>query len=177
MESRERFEALYSEHAGLVRAFARRRASDGDAHDVVAEVFLAAWRRLDEVPTDPLPWLLSVARGVLANRRRAGARANALQGRLIHEQLAGTARRADAGSDDAAVLQALESLTDRDRELLLLIAWDGLERRQVAELLGLTTGTVGVRLHRARRRFARALAAQDARQQIADPQPSTEASW
>jgi RNA polymerase sigma-70 factor (ECF subfamily) len=59
MEARDYFEALYAEHAGTVRAFARRRVAAGDADDVVAEVFLAAWRRLSDVPSEPLPWLLS----------------------------------------------------------------------------------------------------------------------
>ena len=56
----------------------------------------------------------------------------------------------------------LAGLGDRDRELLLLIAWEGLDEPEVAEALGLRVNTVAVRLHRARRRFAEALAAQDA---------------
>jgi len=177
MESSGRFEALYSEHAAAVRAFARRRASVEDADDVVADVFLAAWRRRDELPADPLPWLLGVARGILANRRRGSARGAALQERLMNERRAGDGDQLESQVADAAVLRALESLTARDRELLLLIAWDGLARDQVAELLGLAVGTLGVRLHRARRRFARALATQDARQQLSETRSSTEASW
>jgi RNA polymerase sigma-70 factor, ECF subfamily len=68
--SRIRFEALFRDHAGAVRVYAARRAGLGDADDVVAEVFVIAWRRIDDLPEDPLPWLLGVARRVLANRRR-----------------------------------------------------------------------------------------------------------
>lgn len=95
----------------------------------------------------------------------------------MNERRAGDGDQLESQVADAAVLRALESLTARDRELLLLIAWDGLARDQVAELLGLAVGTLGVRLHRARRRFARALATQDARQQLSETRSSTEASW
>src|ERR1700748_2641964 len=95
MDPRERFEALYLAYAGRVRAFARRRTTAYDADDVVAEVFLAAWRRLDDVPPAPLPWLLGVARGVLANRRRAMARGGALRERLINEEMASVGERVE----------------------------------------------------------------------------------
>lgn len=131
------------------------------ADDVVADVFLVAWRRLDDVPPEPLPWLLGVARRVVANRRRGAARDVALVTRLQCEPIA----PADSGAvaDDPAVFQALERVSERDRELLLLVAWDGLGREQAAAVLGISPGTFAVRLHRARRRFARALAAQDER--------------
>jgi DNA-directed RNA polymerase specialized sigma24 family protein len=62
---------------------------------------------------------------------------------------------------ESAVLRALRSLSERDQELLLLVAWDGLEREQASIVLGVTRGAFAVRLHRARRRFARALAVED----------------
>ncbi len=88
---RERFDALFSEHCADVRGYALRRASPSSAQDVVAETFAVAWRRLDEVPEDPLPWLLGVARRVLANPFRSEARRAALLDRLrqtasIHRQ-------------------------------------------------------------------------------------------
>jgi DNA-directed RNA polymerase specialized sigma24 family protein len=52
----ERFEELYRAHAGAVRSYVARRIGPDEADDAVAEVFLVVWRRLDDVPIDPLPW-------------------------------------------------------------------------------------------------------------------------
>jgi RNA polymerase sigma-70 factor (ECF subfamily) len=53
--------------------------------------------------------------------------------------------------------QAFSALTEQDRELLLLIAWEGLDMAQAAQVLGCSRNALGVRLHRARKRFAAAL--------------------
>jgi hypothetical protein len=84
--ARERFEQVFEEHFRVVSAYALRRASQADAEEVVAETFLVAWRRLDEVPRDAMPWLLGVARRVLANQRRAAGRREALRARIAGEQ-------------------------------------------------------------------------------------------
>jgi RNA polymerase sigma-70 factor (ECF subfamily) len=139
-----------------VLTFARRRTSPNEADDVVAEVFLAAWRQMEEVPADPLPWLLGIARGVLSNRRRGAERSSALIARL--REVEPTVPVGDeVRTPDGPVLQALRTLAPADQELLLLVAWEQLNRRQVAEVLGTSAGTVAVRLHRARGRLARAL--------------------
>lgn len=158
MDRPARFEEIYRVYADRVHAYARRRTNASAADDVVAEVFLTVWRRLDRVPEDPLPWLLGAARRVLANRRRSEGRAAAL-----HDRLSGSRRLVESGAApiDDTVLRALAALGEQDRELLLLIAWEGLGQAEVAEALGLRRGTVAVRLHRARQRFADALAAQD----------------
>ena len=162
VDARERFEALYAAHAGAVRAYARRRIDASAADDIVADVFLIAWRRLDEVPAEQLPWLLGVARRVLANRRRGDARRAALRGRLEGERLAGG--EPEPALPDSEVVRALRSLNERDREVLLLIAWDGLDRRQAAAALGIGMGAFAVRLHRARRRLEKVLAVAGASQ-------------
>jgi RNA polymerase sigma-70 factor (ECF subfamily) len=157
MVSRVRFEELYREHAGAVLAYARRRTTHAAADDVVAEVFLIAWRRLDGVPDEPLPWLLGVARRVLANERRGEHRGAALLDRIrVDQSTAG--RSASEGDAASPAVRALWSLSGPDQELLMLIAWDGLTRAQAARALGISTGTLAVRLHRARRRLARARA-------------------
>jgi RNA polymerase sigma-70 factor, ECF subfamily len=84
MERRLRFELLYAKYAPAVKAYALRRAGASMADDVVAEVFVVCWRRFEEVPVDPLPWLLGVARRVLSTQRRSERRRGAL-----HERLAG----------------------------------------------------------------------------------------
>jgi RNA polymerase sigma-70 factor (ECF subfamily) len=158
VDRQARFEELYRAHAGAVRAYAARRAqSDAIVDDIVSDVFLVVWRRLDDVPDQPVPWLLGIARRALANRRRSERRAAALSERLA------SLRRPVAVSPHTGdrLLDALASLPEPDRELLMLVAWEGLEPSEIAQLLGARPGTVVVRLHRARRRLAAALARHD----------------
>ncbi len=150
----ERFEALYAAHAPSVRAYAMRRGATADADDVVAEVFLIAWRRLGEVPSDARCWLLAVARRVQSNAYRGLARQQALRARLEHERPLDASA---ASPDERRLLDALLRLEESDREALLLIAWEGLSHRQAARVLGVREGTFGVRLHRAKRRLVRAM--------------------
>jgi RNA polymerase sigma factor (sigma-70 family) len=159
VSAREYFEALYAEHAGAVLAYARRRTDRGDAEDVLADVFLVTWRRLESVPReDARVWLLGVARRVLANQRRGAARQAALQSRLADECPPGGQLPHTSDGEDR-VLRALASLNEGDREVLLLLGWEELDRHEAARVLGIRPGTFSVRLHRSRRRFARALAA------------------
>ena len=169
VEPREQFEQLYHAYADRVHAYALRRGTPSAADDVVAEVFLVVWRRLDEVPDQPLPWLFGVARRVLANRRRSESRATALHERLARHGRAPEPVALSAEVDDR-VQRALAGLGQRDRELLMLIAWEGLRVNQAAQALGVRAGTLAVRLHRARQRLARALAAEaaDAAEDAAD---------
>jgi RNA polymerase sigma-70 factor (ECF subfamily) len=154
VQRRSRLESLFNAHAAAVRAYARRRVDTAAADDVVSEVFVIAWRRLDDVPNQALPWLLGCARRVLAHQQRRTRRDVALIHRL--EADAGT-----GGAVDGALARALAELRDRDRELLLLIAWEGLEPAEAAEVLGCSRNALAVRLHRARKRFAAALNAAD----------------
>lgn len=161
MDAQARFEALYREHAGEVRRYVRRRSDQQSADDVVADVFVVAWRRLVDVPDDPLPWLLGVARRIVANRRRGDARGEALRERIGSEQLRATAAgEADAEPRGEAVWVALSMLSERDREALLLVAWEGLSTARAARVVGVRANTFAARLYRARRRFAHALRTQ-----------------
>jgi RNA polymerase sigma-70 factor (ECF subfamily) len=161
MERRVRFELLYGEHASAVKAYILRRAQPSVADDLVAEVFMVCWRRLDKLPAEPLPWLLGVARRVLSTQRRGERRGAALHRRLAESgmpQQAGGALPPAVDSAGAALREVLEQLSESDREILLLIAWEGLSPTQAAAVLGIKAATLRVRLHRARRRLARALA-------------------
>ncbi len=163
VSDREQFEALYAAHAGAVRAYAMRRGPVADADDVVAEVFLIAWRRPQDVPADARGWLLAVARRVQSNARRGSSRQEALRARLEHE------RPPTVGADplvDRRLIEALLGLRESDREALLLIAWEGLTNHDAARVLGVRESTFGVRLHRAKRRLARALT--DAQEEAPD---------
>src|SRR6266508_1230171 len=113
-----RFEALYRENYGRVLGYALRRASAHAAHDVVADTFLVAWRRLEHVPETPLPWLLGVARRTLANQRRAAGRRAA----LVAEFATAASAHPAQPSDGVETLGALERLPAADQELLKLVA-------------------------------------------------------
>ena len=155
------FEALYAENYARVLGYVARRAPAAVAADVVADVFLVAWRRLDQVPDEPLPWLLGVARKTLANERRGGRRRSALLEALTVESAEPGLSPTPADVQLRAVARAVDQLPERDRDLLRLIAWDGLTTREAASALGISHSACRVRLHRARRRLAQELALDD----------------
>lgn len=151
-DRRKAFEALFVAHYWSVRAYALRRNA-ASVEDVMADVFLVAWRRSDSVPEDPLPWLLGVARRVMANQRRAQRRRAALGGRLRTAHSASDANP-PSGTIGEELAAALASLSDLEREALLLVAWEGLEPNRAAKAAGCSDAAFRVRLHRARRRMA-----------------------
>jgi len=153
-----RFEQLWQEHYAAVHAHATRRVGER-ADEVCAEVFLVAWRRLDEVPRDELPWLLAASRNVVGTAWRGDARRARLKDRLDAEPSAGN--DGEAGGSDANLEAALGQLAEADRELLLLVYWEGLTPARAAKALELTPATARTRLWRARRRLAHLLASQE----------------
>jgi RNA polymerase sigma-70 factor (ECF subfamily) len=154
----ERFERLFEQHFDHVAAYLLSRADRDAAADAIAATFEVAWRRIADVPAHELPWLLGVARRVLANARRSHARQAALL-----ERMASAARSAAGAEEDAAVAvglaAAIAQLTSSQQEALLLTAWDGLSEREAALALGCSRAAFASRLHRAR---ARVRAAMDA---------------
>ncbi|SNT52684.1 RNA polymerase, sigma subunit, ECF family [Actinomadura meyerae] len=162
-DRRRRFEEIYAAHRAQILGYAMRRTADPqDAADVLAETFLTAWRRLDDVPPDGRArlWLYGTARRVLANHHRGERRRSALAADL------GARLRTAPDAPDAAgladVAAAFRALPERDRELLSLVGWEGLDHGEIATVLGCSRNAVRIRLHRARRRFARALAGAEA---------------
>lgn len=167
-DRRARFEVIYRSHVRVVLGFALRRVDrPEDAADVLSEVMLVAWRRLDDVPPDGEArlWLYGVARRVLANQARSASRRTQLGQRLRDDlhTLAG-ARQDFAGQYELRdqVRTALAELAESDRELLLLSSWEGLTPTEIAKVLGTRAGGVRTRLHRARRRLR-------ARLELAEP--------
>ena len=157
-DDRDRFERIYRENFRLVLRFAAARIDPERAKDVAAETFLVAWRRLDDVPAEARPWLLGVARRVIAGQFRSESRREALAARLVtHGRDAGPADLAGALADRDEVLNAFATLRESDREVLRLVTWDGLSAGEAAEVLGVSRLAFAVRLHRARRRLERAL--------------------
>jgi len=158
LDRRVRLEGLFSEHSAAVRAYARRRVAAEAADDVVSDVFVVAWRRLEKVPADALPWLLACAQRIIANQRRSTRRQAALFDRLSHERIGPPHAHADGAP---ALGEALAALSAGDREVLMLVAWEGLEPARAAAVLGCSRRAFAMRLHRARRRLAAAMARAD----------------
>jgi RNA polymerase sigma-70 factor (ECF subfamily) len=155
-----RFRELFDSHFRELLGYALRRVgSPDDAADIVAETMLVAWRRIAEVPADCTAklWLYGVARRVLANHRRGEVRRNRLTDRMRLE-LADVTPDLMSLADSTAVLQdGMAQLSDDDRELIMLTAWDGLDPREAAVVLGVPARTVRTRLHRARARLKRSV--------------------
>jgi len=149
--------ALWDRHADDVYAYARRRVGESAAPDVVADVFTVAIEHPDRLPPDALPWLYGVARKVLANHRRGAVRRDALAERAEAHAEPFAPDPADAAGVRADLVRALAGLRESDRELVLLVAWEGLSVAEAADVLGCRRGTAAVRLHRARKRLRSAL--------------------
>jgi len=152
----ERFRHVYAEHVDRVLGYALRRADrPEDAADVVAETFLVAWRRLGDVPDEPRTrlWLYGVARRVLANQRRGERRRTALGERLAADLASAVPDHAPGVAERMRYGDALDRLGEQDREVILLHAWEGLEPREIAEVLGVSAVAVRSRLSRARARL------------------------
>lgn len=152
-DRRECFNALYQRHYVDVLRYAWRRVGADDAEDVAHDTFTVAWRRLEEIPgSAELPWLYKTAGNLIRNRRRQVERDAVIMTALPPS---GEPDHAEAVHDRQAALQMLASLGDSDQELLRLVAWEGLDASQVAEVLGCRRAAVHLRLHRLRKRLER----------------------
>jgi RNA polymerase sigma-70 factor (ECF subfamily) len=155
----QRFERIYEQHRLAVRAYVRRRAPESWVEDVVEDVFVVCLRRIEDVPREPLPWLYAVARKTLANERRRQARVAPADPGVAYEP---------EPLGDAGLAAAFASLSDDDREVLRLVAWEGLSPRESADVLGCSGVAARVRYHRAKTRLRAAL---DAAASFRRPEP------
>jgi RNA polymerase sigma-70 factor, ECF subfamily len=146
----QRFDEIYAEHLAAVRAYVRRRAPESLVDDVVADVFVVALRRIDDVPRNALPWLYAVARKTLANERRKRSRTVPLAPEISYQP---------EPVGDSQLAAAFAALSDTDREILRLVAWEGLPLREAARVLECSPVACRVRYHRAKSRLASHLAA------------------
>jgi RNA polymerase sigma factor (sigma-70 family) len=175
-----RFEATFDAHHVDVLAYAMRRV-DGRAaaEDVVAETFAVVWRRRDVIPEVPLMWLYGVARKVVANQRRSAKRGVRLRERLAHERgdLLRVADPALVVEARENILAALSRLSVSHREVLRLVAWEGVDTKAGAEILECSPIAFRMRLHRARRELQRQLeAGNDDASPAANPSPPASAT-
>jgi RNA polymerase sigma-70 factor, ECF subfamily len=145
----ERFEALARQLVDPLRRFLARRADAETADDVLADTLLVCWRRLDDIPDEPLPWAYGVARNCLANALRSDRR----QARAAAKLAAIDPPRAvepGPADGDPDLAEALVALPETDAELLRLWAWEQLTPAEIAEVLEITANAASVRLHRAK---------------------------
>ena len=152
-ERRARFEQLFEANFRAILGYAARRVSDSSAAaDVVADVFLTAWRRIDDIPPEDEArlWLYGTARRVLANHHRSERRRSALATKLGSRIAESHTATPELAID---LTRALDRLEADDAELLRLTAWEGLAPSQLARMWDVPAATVRTRLHRARRRL------------------------
>jgi len=161
-DAEARFHALFVATSRPLLAYALRRVTEpADAADVVAETFVVAWRRIDEVPLggEARLWLFGVARRVLGNHRRGALRRSNLADRLREELEDLVVADISDPVDNAQVVRlAMACLDTDDQEMLRLTCWEGLTPAEVSVVLQVPTGTARSRLHRARSRLRAELA-------------------
>ncbi len=154
----QRFRALYdAAYVDLLR-FIRRRVHPTHAEDVVGEVMLVAWRRLDEVPDDlsaARAWLFGVARKTLQNARRREERRDAVAVRLAEARPAEAGEHPDLVSSRVDISVAWPRLSATDQEAIVLSVLDGLSAPEAAAVLGISPAAFRLRLSRARRTLRR----------------------
>jgi len=154
----ERFADIFDRYYAQIHGYAARRLGHGLADDVAAEAFLVAFERRGRYHAsrlDARPWLYGIASNLIARHHRAEKRRYRAMARVAcRDATKGhadeIAAMLDAEAFRAPLAAALARIADRDREVLLLVAWAGLTSEQAGEALGIPSGTARSRLHRAR---------------------------
>jgi RNA polymerase sigma-70 factor, ECF subfamily len=150
-ERRARFEAFAAIVYEPLQRYVRRRIDPSSADDVISDTLLACWRRIDDIPVGAeLGWAFGTARRCLANDRRGKQR----QANVGHRLAAQPTQPVIDQVHDLDLYAALRELSQDDRELVLLWAWEGLEPREIAVALGVSANAVSIRLHRLKQRLA-----------------------
>jgi len=155
--ARAEFTAIYEDHYLAVRQFSSWQCEPSELDDVVADVFLVAWRRFGELEAEwARPWLFGVARNVLRSRQRSVRRASAFVNQLVALRPA-SATDLEAGElsiEDVELIKAgLKALPADDQEIVILSTWYEMTAAELAVALSITKNNATVRLHRARTRF------------------------
>lgn len=151
------FERIFAAHGTDIVRFLYRRGAYDDAEDLAAETFTTMWRKKDQVPDGAeLPWLYKTAGLTLSNWYR---KKKAVPMGDNQESLDST-----DGSDPSLLVvenhgmrQALETLSERDREIILAVAWEGLSGNTLATYLGINRSAADAALSRARKRLEEAI--------------------
>ncbi len=157
------FRELYEQHHRAVLAYLMRRLGRDEAFDAAEDVFLVAWRRLDDIPSrgGQLPWLYGVARRIVSNHQRSTFRRTRLSRKVAANPSTpprGPEDEAIVHAETEAMLEVLATLGDKDQEVLRLTYWEELPHADIGKVLGCSTETVHVRRYRAEKRLVNALA-------------------
>lgn len=158
---RERFRVLYNDlYDDLWRYVQRRSISTEEARDTLSEVFLVAWRRLEDIPAgkEARLWLFGVARNLVKTSWRKRKRSGDLVVRIGSEM--STRGITDEELDNSGVLKiikALQFLSENDQEVLRLLAWENLSHKEISVVLGCSENAVAIRIRRARVRLMKVL--------------------
>ena len=157
------FAELFERHARSINAFASYRVGRHAAQDVLSEVFLVAFRRRADFDTDvesAAPWLLGIASRLIRRHRAVEAKHwrsfVASLSQQEHSSLGGlddALSRVDAEREVETLKARIAALAPKDRETLLLYAWQGMSYDEIAAALAIPVGTVRSRLNRVRRRL------------------------
>lgn len=160
-DRRRRFEALAPAMVDPLRRFLLRRTDPDTADEVLADTLLVCWRKVEQLPDEPLPWAYAVARHCLHNAQRGERRRHRLAAKV-----AGLAQPGDVPGPepdgDPAVEAALAALRPADAELVRLWAWEQLTPAEIATVLDITPNAASIRLYRARQKLAERLRKNDA---------------
>lgn len=145
------FERVFAEHGTAIVRFLYRRGAYSDAEDLAAEVFTVMWRKKAEVPDGAeLPWLYKTAGLTLANwyRKKKSLPMGDNQESLDSTDFSDPAQLV---VEDQGMRAALLSLSERDREIILAVAWEGLSGNALAQYLGVSRSAADAALSRARK--------------------------
>jgi len=151
--ARARLTELWLAYQPTVAAFLRRRLPPSEVDDAISETFMVCWQKIDTVPKHERPWLLTIARNVAGTRMRTNERWQSQQNQYLTE-FSSVSAADEIAVNRIRLQQAWAQLSDIDREILALVAWDNLPQNEAAQILGLTRSAYSVRLTRARKRLA-----------------------
>lgn len=149
------YESFVRAHGDAVARFLRRRSDPQTAEDAFSDTMLVVWRRFDDVPDDPLPWLYVTARNCLRSCERSARRQQRVVDRITAvDPPAETTDAPDDGDPrEDCVRTALTHLSKTDAEVLRLWAWEELGPQEIAMVVGGTVNAVTIRLHRAKKKL------------------------
>ncbi|QQQ62480.1 RNA polymerase sigma factor [Paenarthrobacter ureafaciens] len=150
--------ALHAEHFGRIYHYIAYRINDRErAEELANDVFRIVWEKQPDEPPG-IGWLIATARNVLGNEYKGRRRREQLMERLAEDARAQGSE--SDGDPQGHVADILSRLKDKDREILMLAYWDDLTTAELAESLGCSPSAAAVRLHRARKAFAKAAPSQ-----------------
>lgn len=147
------FSDLLRRHGQAIHGYLARRCGRDMADDLLSEVFVRAYAASDSYDSrwpDARPWLYGIARNVLREHWRRSGPERFVQLDGADDPWPEVDARLDATARLAVVRRALAELATGDREVLLLVIWEGLTPAEAAAALGIPQGTARSRLHRAR---------------------------